>query len=99
MKKLLAILFLSTIMTACSDEKKVDATITTTIDTASITTDAKKLAADADKIMDKMADSSKKIMNSMADSAKKMVDKMGDSAKKMMDRAGDKMKDKMNIKH
>lgn len=99
MKKLLAILFLSAIMTACSDEKKVDATITTTTDTGSITKDAKKLAADADKMMDKMADSSKKIMNNMADSAKKMVDKMGDSAKKMMDRAGDKMKDKMNIKH
>ena len=85
MKKMIAITCLSAVLFACNDEKKTDATVTTT--------PADTTVMDADR-MSKMADSAKQMMDKMGDSANKMMDKMGDSAKQMMDKAAQKMEKK-----
>jgi hypothetical protein len=84
MKKLFAILSLIVSLTACNNEKKEEATITTS-DT-SVSNEANR--------MSEMADSASRMMDKMGDSANQMMDKMGDSAKKMMEKAAEKMEEK-----
>ncbi len=81
MKKILSIVAIAAIMASCNDDKKTDATETTT---DSVTMDANQ--------MSNMADSANKMMDKMGDSANKMMDKMGDSASKMLNKMADSIK-------